>query len=70
MSLERWLFSIDVEDLVVFLLRSLALAVVLPRRFRVGRSSPSMFDGVLLRDVFRECESDLMKECLFPSFSC
>ena len=47
--------SPELDDLA-FLLRSLALAVVLPRRFcaEPGRSSPSAFDGVLLREVFRE----------------
>ena len=56
-----WAFSIEFEDLA-FLLRSLALAVVLPRRARVepGLSSVSKVDGVLLRDVFRECESPLV----------
>lgn len=55
------MFSKELEDLA-FLLRSLALAVVLPRRVRAepGRSSPSKFDGVLLREVLREWESALV----------
>ena len=59
----------ELDGLVAFLLRSLAPIVALLRRVRTGRSSPSTFDGVLLRDVFRECESDLMMERLFTSFS-
>lgn len=54
-SLDICVFSEETEDLA-FLLRSLALVVVLPRRVRaaVGRSSASRLDGVLLREVFRE----------------
>jgi len=54
-SFVMWGGSPELDDLA-FLLRSLALAVVLPRRLfaEPGRSSPSTFDGVLLREVFRE----------------
>lgn len=68
-SFDMCVFSEDAEGLA-FLLRSLALAVVLPRRVRAeaGRSSGSTVDGVLLREAFLECESPRLKECLF-SFS-
>lgn len=64
------MFSIDAEDFA-FLLRSLPLVVVLPRLVRVelGRSSASIFDGVLLRGVLREYESARVYECRFPSLS-